>query len=184
MKKCRTCKKPFEPTRPLQVACSLKCAVAVAENARNRKAKVEERKARSEQRRAKEGLKTRAELLREAQAAFNAYIRKRDESEPCISCGRYHEGQYHAGHYRSVGACPELRFDETNVHKQCAPCNNHLSGNAIEYRIRLKEKIGEEELERLEGPHDPKKYTADDARAIKAEYKAKLKTLTKERDDK
>ena len=35
------------------------------------------------------------------------------------------------------GAMPSLRFNTHNVHKQCSACNNHLSGNMIEYRINL-----------------------------------------------
>jgi hypothetical protein len=115
--------------------------------------------------------------LKQAQAAFNAFIRGRDEKEPCISCGRHHSGQYHAGHYRTVGAHPELRFDELNCHKQCSVCNNHLSGNLLEYRIALIKKIGQDSVEILEGPHDPKKYSIDDLKAIAKEYKQKLKDL-------
>jgi hypothetical protein len=96
---------------------------------------------------------------------------------PCISCGRHHAGQYHAGHYRTVGAHPELRFSELNCHKQCAPCNNHKSGNIVEYRINLTVRLSSAELDWLEGPHEPKNYTIDDIKAIKAEYQRKYKEL-------
>lgn len=122
-------------------------------------------------------LKPRAQWMKEAQMAFNAYIRKRDEHLPCISCGRHHQGQYHAGHYRSVGSCPELRFNELNVHKQCAPCNDHLSGNIVKYRPALIAKIGIEQVEWLEGNHEPRKYTIEDLQAIIQEYKRKVKEL-------
>lgn len=81
----------------------------------------------------------------------------------------------------SVGARPALRFEEWNVHKQCQPCNNHKSGNAVLYRIGLKNKLGSKPVEWLEGPHDPKKYTIDDLKKIKQEYKDKLKQLLAER---
>jgi len=58
----------------------------------------------------KEKVKTKGQHLRDAQSEFNKYIRLRDAKEPCISCGRFHTGQYHAGHYLTVGAKPELRF--------------------------------------------------------------------------
>ena len=122
-------------------------------------------------------LKSRSQWLSEAQAAFNKFIRERDKDEPCISCQRFHNGQYHAGHYRSIGACPELRFEEMNVHKQCAPCNNHLSGNAIDYRINLVKKIGVENVEWLEGNHELQKLTIDEIKEIKTKYKNKLKEL-------
>lgn len=139
--------------------------------------KAREKRERRETREARERLKTKSDWLREAQTAFNAYIRERDRKQPCISCGRFHDGQYHAGHYRTVGAHPELRFVEDNCHKQCAPCNNHQSGNVVEYRINLKERIGEKRLEWLEGPHNLPKWTIDDIKAIKSEYKQKLKEL-------
>lgn len=115
--------------------------------------------------------------LKRAQSAFNAYIRERDSLEPCISCGKHHTGQYHAGHYKTVGAYPELRFEELNCHKQCAPCNNHLSGNLINYRLNLLAKIGEKSLDWLESSHPPKHYTIKEIQAIEALYKEKLKKL-------
>jgi hypothetical protein len=170
MRKCRTCGTRYEPSRPLQTACGLACALIQASQARLKK-EAKEDKARREK------LKSRAQWIREAQAVFNRFIRARDAGQPCISCGRYHQGQIHAGHYLSTGACPELRFDERNVHAQCSPCNNHLSGNAVLYRIRLIEKIGLAAVEELEGPHEPKKYSIDELKAIKAEYARKTKQL-------
>lgn len=84
-----------------------------------------------------------------------------------------------AGHYRSVGACPELRFEPLNIHRQCVKCNRNLSGNAVEYRIRLVQRIGAETVAWLEGPHEPRKYTVDEIKTIKAEYRAKTRELKK-----
>lgn len=160
----------FQPVRQLQSACSIPCAITII-NAKNAK------ESRKTTREAKERIKSRADHLREAQAAFNRFIRLRDHDKPCISCGRHHQGQYHAGHYRSVGACPELRFDELNVHKQCAPCNDHLSGNIVAYRFGLLERIGIDRVEWLEGKHEAKKYTVDEIKAIKVEYTLKAKEI-------
>ena len=118
----------------------------------------------------RESLKSKAQHAKEAQTAFNAFVRERDADQPCISCGRWHNGQYHAGHYLSVGARPELRFTESNVHKQCAPCNTHLSGNAVLFRRGLVAKLGMELVEWLEGPHEPRRDTVDSLKAIKAHY--------------
>ena len=122
-------------------------------------------------------IKSRADWAEEAQTAFNAWIRARDDGLPCISCGRHHQGQWHAGHYLSTGARPELRYTESNVHRQCAPCNTHLSGNAVLYRIGLVDRIGLDAVEWLEGPHQLPKWTADDYKAIRETYLAKLKEL-------
>lgn len=137
-----------------------------------------EKKARKEYKAEKIRLKSRREWLKDAQTTFNAWVRKRDHGKPCISCGTTSDIQYCAGHYRTVGSCPELRFEPLNVHLQCNKnCNMEKSGNIIEYRINLIKKIGLERVEWLEGPHEPKKYTIDDLKAIQTEYKAKIKEL-------
>jgi len=125
----------------------------------------------------REKLKTRSDYMKEAQIEFNRYIVLRDAAEPCISCGRYHSGQYHAGHFLSVGSHPELRFDEDNVHKQCAPCNMHLHGNLLAYRSTLIAKKGMGFLSRLEGLTPAKHYSIEDLKALKAHYRAKTKEL-------
>ena len=179
-RKCKVCKCTFEPTQALQTWCSVEHGVVIATERLakiKQVAQVKERKADAVKR---DKLKSKAQWAREAQTAFNNFIRLRDDDLPCISCGRHHQGQYHAGHYLSVGARPELRFNETNVHKQCSPCNTHLSGNAVLYRAALAHKIGVFGVEWLEGPHDPCKHTIDDLKQIKARYQAKTKQLKQE----
>lgn len=176
-KTCKICKVKFTLQRPLQSVCGFSCAQVKAEKDRLKREAKEATRKRLETRKAKEAIKTRADWMKEAQQAFNSFIRARDYKEPCISCQRHHNGQYHAGHYRTTKAAPELRFNEFNVHKQCSVCNNHMSGNILEYRINLIQKIGIVEVEWLEGKHEPKKYTIDDLKQIKEAYKQKLKEL-------
>lgn len=180
MKRCKVCRTPFEPRLPLQAVCGIDCAKSLAVSVRGKAEKQAAIKQRKADRERKEKLKSRSELAREAQQALNAWVRLRDADKPCISCGRHHEGQYHAGHYLSVGARPELRYEPLNVWKQCAPCNTHLSGNAVLFRQALVREIGLDRVEWLEGPHQAKKYTADELRAIKAEYTAKARELKRE----
>ena len=180
VKRCKVCRQPFEPRQPMAVVCSLECAKSLAVSIRGKAEKQAAIKQRKSDRERKEKLKSRSELAREAQQAFNQWVRLRDADKPCISCGRHHEGQYHAGHYLSVGARPELRYEPFNVWKQCSPCNTHLSGNAVLFRQALVREIGLERVEWLEGPHQAKKYTADELRAIKTEYAAKARELKRE----
>jgi predicted nucleic acid-binding Zn ribbon protein len=170
--KCKVCGKTFERQRVGQKTCSVQCAIVLA---RAIQARLEKTLLRAERKADKEKLKTKADWMREAQAVFNKYIRERDRDLPCISCGRHHAGQYHAGHYRATKAAPGLRFDEQNCHKQCSVCNNHMSGNILEYRINLIKKIGIEAVEKLEGPHEPKRYTVEDLQAIIRTYKGYTK---------
>lgn len=179
---CKECRAYYIKKQSMQQVCSMECAIAYSKRKAEEKRKKQEKSDRLEARRRmrarKEALKSRSDWLKEAQKAFNEFIRLRDKDLPCISCGRYHEGQYHAGHYRSVGACPELRFNEDNVHKQCSVCNNHKSGNAIEYRINLIRKIGLERVEFLERhDHQPLKLSIDEIKELIKFYKAKCKGL-------
>jgi hypothetical protein len=119
----------------------------------------------------------RAHWIKKAQHACNAYIRERDKNEPCISCQRHHNGQYHAGHFIPAGRGSSLRFDDRNIFKQCAPCNNHQSGNIREYRRNLIGRLGADVVEWLESNHDIKKWTVEELKEIEREYKAKLKEL-------
>lgn len=178
-KKCRvaTCRASFVPAKPFQSWCSPDCAVAIIRQRQDKQRKSFAQRERREIKVRKEKLKTRADHLKDTQQAFNAWVRARDAALPCVSCGRHHEGQYHAGHYRTVGANPELRFEPLNAWKQCAPCNNHLSGNLINYRISLLQRIGEEKVAWLEGPHEAKKYTIEELKAMTAEYRAKTREL-------
>jgi len=154
-----------------QVVCGkVECAQEWARKKREKAERVADKAKR-------ESLKTRAQWLKEAQTAFNAWIRARDAGQPCISCQRTDLKKINAGHYLSRGARPELRFEPLNVHLQCEPCNSYLSGNAVLYRMNLIGRIGLDRVEWLEGHHDPKKYTIDDLRAIKDEYRAKTREL-------
>lgn len=144
--------------------------------AKSNKVIVDEEKAiRRKLKQDKEALRPRSWYIKELQKHFNKFIRLRDYELPCISCGRHHQGQYHAGHYRTVGSSPELRFDELNCHKQCAPCNNHMSGNIVNYRPNLITKIGQQKVDWIEGPHEAAKQSIDELKALISHYKEKIK---------
>lgn len=178
-KKCRveTCRALFVPRRIGQAVCSPACALKDAPRNEQKAKKAIDQRDRREVKVRKEKLKSRAGHLKDTQHAFNAWIRERDAALPCVSCGRHHEGQYHSGHYRTVGANPELRFEPLNAAKQCAPCNNHKSGDIVNYRIELVKRIGIDKVDWLEGPHEPKRYTIEDLKAIKAHYRALISEL-------
>lgn len=180
-KRCPTCRVLFVPLRTAQAVCGdVECALA---HGKSEQGQEKARKAladlgRKELKAAKERVKSRAEHMKEAQVAFNAWIRLRDAGQPCISCGTTADVQYCAGHYRTTAAAPELRFEPLNVNLQCnRNCNMGKSGNLLEYRPALLAKIGAEALAWLEGPHEPKKYTIDDLKAITAHYRAKAREL-------
>tara|TARA_R110000782_G_scaffold189054_2_gene279034 strand:+ start:234 stop:413 length:180 start_codon:yes stop_codon:yes gene_type:complete len=55
-----------------------------------------------------------------------------------------------------------------------------LSGNVKLYRIGLIKKIGLAEVEKLEGPHEPKKYTIDDLKELIVHYRQLNRELEKD----
>nr|WP_319552431.1 recombination protein NinG [uncultured Vibrio sp.] len=111
-----------------------------------------------------------------AQEQFNRFIVLRDSGKPCPSCGRYLP--LCAGHYRSVGAAPELRFNEDNVHGQCYECNGNKSGNVKAYREGLIERIGLPRIEALESFNDRQNWTVYDLHDIEKKYKAKADVMS------
>lgn len=180
--KCRICRTLFLKRSMTHKVCSPECAKELAQRERVRRERAESRRMRNEFKERREALKTRSEYMKEAQIAFNAYIRARDAGKPCICCGQplasgMVGGDFDCGHYRSVGSAPHLRFDENNAHGQRKQCNRWGAGRAVDYRIGLIERIGREAVEALEADQAPRKYSIDDLKAIKSEYKKKLKDL-------
>ena len=181
MPKCKGCGKKCEPSGVVTL-CSYECARIVAEKAdkkvkqeKVRKAKAVKKAFKARTRELKEKAKTRAEWFADLQKEVNAYVRYRDKDEPCCTCGTRNDIKYDAGHYRSRGACKELRFELTNIHKQCAiQCNMYGSGMRAEYRDFIIRKYGADHLAWLDGPHPSLKEqfpTIDDIRAEIARYR-------------
>ena len=186
MAKCKICKTEFTPTRPLQRVCGLACAMQTAGiKAAIKRVKVEKTDRKETKAKLKVLTETKPKLTKAAQLAFNGYIRARDYGKPCICCDKpipwgttkTTGGVCDAGHWLSVGARVNLRFNEDNVHAQLKYCNKQLSGNAANYRIGLVKRIGLERVEALECDHRLNHYSKDELRAIEAAYKAKLKAL-------
>lgn len=185
MKRCKVCKAEFTPTKPMQKVCSLACALSMAALAKAKRERTQASQERKATRVKLDGMKTKGALVAEAQTAFNRFIRLRDAGKPCICCGRpmgegVPGGAVDAGHYRSRGSAPHLRFDERNVHAQRKQCNRYDSGNVVGYRLGLIERLGLDVVEALEADNTPRHYTCDDLRAIKATYAAKARELEKQ----
>lgn len=181
-KRCPACRVMFTRSRESQAVCGeIECAIAYGKSEKGRAiaGKALAEVGRCEIKVRKEKLKSRADHLKDTQQAFNAWVRARDAALPCVSCGRHHQGKYDAGHYRTVGSNPALRFEPMNCHRQCSPCNTRLSGNIVNYRIELVKRIGAEAVEWLEGPHEAKKYTVDELKAMTADYRKKTRELKK-----
>ena len=184
-KRCRHCKEyslvETGITVPLGHFCSMACVVQHGKKAAT---VVSDKRKRQTLTKLKESVKTASEWRVEAQTAFNAYVRYRDRGLPCISCDAIGEhdglgGYWDAGHYRSRGAAKHLSFNLHNVNKQSHRCNRYLSGNVVEYRIRLIERIGLDKVEALEHNNDTVKHDITYLRRIKQIFKNKLRIKKK-----
>lgn len=193
-RKCKVCNEWFHPAFSNQWWCSpehgTELAIQRRRKEREKAEKAADKKRRREYQQQKDKLKIRKLSLQPlsyfhklTQQAFNEYIRTRDAGNPCISCGRLTGAKMNAGHFRTVGASPETRYDETNCHVQCEYCNSYLSGNIGAYRPRLIEKIGKEAYDRLMGPHERKKWTREGLQELSRHYRQKTRELRESRSE-
>lgn len=199
-RKCKVCGEKFTPqydnirwccpAHGAIYALELRAKQKVKEAAKRIKAEKEaEKEGRERRQKMRESFKTKSQWDKEAQSAFNRYIRIRDEGKECVSCGSPLMGKSNyltgsaidASHYRSRGAASHLKFNVFNVHSACTRCNRQLSGNAVEYRIRLIERIGLERVERLESDNEPRRFDIPYLQRIKSIFTRKARALEKRR---
>ncbi|MEI6567639.1 MAG: recombination protein NinG [Verrucomicrobiota bacterium] len=99
-------------------------------------------------------------LLELATEHFNLFIRNRDRLEGnrfhCPTCNKTKrievidgKSNYQACHCFPAGFYPELRFNENNVFGGCLACNFYRHGSSYTYNEWVRERIGEEEYQKL-----------------------------------
>jgi len=126
-----------------------------------------------------------ATLNKKLWRVFSEYIRRKDADEDgyvnCISCGqRKHYTDLHAGHYWAKSVSLSLRFDERNVHPQCAGCNTFRHGNMAQYALALQREYGDRILQELDDHrkvYQNLKYSKSDYLEMIETYKNKLANL-------
>jgi len=184
-KKCRGCSSAFMPVRPTQVVCGLMCGLEVGRKkrlAQEAKAAREEKKVDRVQR---EKLKPRSKWLSECQYIVNRYQRLKAlaRGEGCFTCGakpaQKFGGTYDAGHFRSVGSAPHLRFWMPQIRLQCIVCNRHKGGMALAFRRALVEEHGAEWVEALEAMQHIAKFDIPYLTRFKAVMGKRLRRLEK-----
>ena len=170
--RCRNCKEKFEPIRfNMQYCQKDECIRVFVEKTKEKAWKEKKQKMQQE-------LETVQDYIKMTQIIFNKYIRLRDKGQVCISCQKKPLKE-NAGHYFNANNHWNVRFNELNVHLQCEHCNTYLSGNLIEYRKGLINKIGEEQLTLLEAEgHKTRKFTKDELKEIINIYKKKIKDIS------
>ena len=184
-KACANCGKSFTPRSSFHSVCKPACLLKQINREERQKkaaAKIKNSQERAQFKERKAKLKRIPDLIKEAQVAFNAFIRERDRDQPCICCGKPLGdgdigGGFDCGHYRSTGSAPHLRFDERNAHGQTKRCNRWGAGRAVDYRIGLVGRLGVDVVAALEADNRVHKWERGELIAIKATYVQKLKEL-------
>ena len=177
-RKCPVCRDEFTPKRIglklTKVCLNAACVLDYAQGLRAKDFEKKTREMKSDFRK-----KDKSFQRDKAQKAFNEFIRLRDANLGCISCDKPKDwgGQWHASHWKSRGARPDLAFNEDNVHKACSICNNWLSGNVGNFKESLLLKIGKDRVERIEKNIDSVRYSASDYAEIHNTYTRKIKEL-------
>lgn len=101
----------------------------------------------------------------------------------CISCQKpLGNDQWCCGHYKTVGAHPELRYDPFNTHLQHnRNCNMGLSGDVKNYAFGLVERHGKDRAaeiyDYLNRDHGPAKYTCDQLEEMRKVFNAEIRRL-------
>ena len=177
--KCKVCGQLFIKTfSSTQKVCSPECAIKLArEQSRKRQKKAEKQEQIERKKKLLDG--DRGHWLKALQKEVNKFIRLRDKGQPCIACGAVWKPSFQASHFIPQGRSSFLRFDERNIHSGCIRCNLFVGGGNIHgYRPRLVEKIGEQEVQRLEeNQHRIKKWEISELKELIKVYRAKIKEL-------
>ena len=172
MKACKRCNEQFTAYRTTDKYCYV---CSKTEQALKNLAKIKKDKVKK----AKEDLLTTSDYLKLAQQVFNKWVNLRDKDLPCVSCGKVINGRVNASHFYNANNHHNLRFNEDNVHSSCITCNQFLSGNLLEYRMRLIEKIGQKRFNYLEENRSVvRKWTKDELKDLITEYKKKIKDIS------
>jgi hypothetical protein len=200
-KRCKQCKKKhnendgkfdmYSPPSSLGFFCNHDCAVDfLIANPKKRKQEYD-KQIRKNNIADKKSLLSKMDWVKKVQIQFNKFIRLRDKDDPCISCGimdweikQMDFGKWDCGHFRSRGAAKQLRFDETNAHKQCKSCNGGSAHFAYKletvtkvYERNLILKIGKERVEYLKNNNDLESDTIESLIKLEKHYKLKVKSL-------
>lgn len=194
---CKYCGSLFTPFKPLQpkVCTSIDCRAQFAIDFVDKLKKKREAENRKETREKKQQLKTWQEWFDECKTLAQKYARLRDKYDGCISCNKPASwgGQWHGSHFRPAGNNKAVALNLLNIHKACSECNNHKSGNLIDYQDKLIKKIGQAKVDWLKAQTQPYKHSIEYLQRYKkvmtkmcrrieriSEYRGKIKELEKQ----
>ena len=177
-KRCKNCKCSFEQKyTSLQVACTTKCAIEYAKTK-----KLEQEKSLNDAKLEKAKKDTLQALKHSVMTVCHKYIRERDKSKPCISCGANWNKDFQAGHFYKAELYSNLKYDEFNINGQCRKCNLRKDGNEAGYRKGFVLRYNKDILDNLDikaigYKQNDFKWDRELLKELRACYNKKLKEL-------
>lgn len=182
-RKCKVCGEKFTPQYDnIRWCCpehGAQFAMQELERKREKQQREKDKTERAAWQERKAAVKPLSHWISMTQRAVNDWRREMllSAGHGCISCGTKAAFAWHAGHYRTTAAAPQLRFTDDNIWLQCHACNVHKSGNIEAYRVSLVELIGEERVTALECNNETHRYTREELADIRAQARANLRAL-------
>lgn len=161
-KQCKHCRKYFPADDMFKVPagtfCTFDHAIEFANNEKEKQQKKDIEWKQDFQKRLSnnkpaEVVMTRTDWYDKLQALVNQYVNNvRDKDKPCCTCGTTKPTiKYDAGHCFTRAARSDLRFELTNIHRQCSHyCNVNNSGRQSEHKQFIADKYGAAHLAKLE----------------------------------
>lgn len=156
--KCKVCKSEYIKRSITHKTCSVECSLIYIES--------EKKKAyRKEHIKRTVDLYTRSDWIRMAQIEVNRYVRIRDQlaGHRCICCNEpldFDGSQVDAGHWRSTGSAPHLRFDTFgNISAQRKHCNRWRAGRAMDQEPIIRERWGDDVADAILADQQSRKWS-------------------------
>jgi|18_taG_2_1085343.scaffolds.fasta_scaffold02326_4 hypothetical protein len=121
-------------------------------------------------------------LIKKLDQVFSRWVRCSAADDcgqvACVTCGHQnHWKKMQAGHFipRQIKS---TRWEEWNVRPQCYACNMFYGGRPQDYRDKLIEELGEEEVQRLSAlRHQIVKLDRFELQSMIDDYTSRLKNL-------
>ena len=129
---------------PKGVFCTIDAAVKYAYKNKSIGAEIAYKSQKKKDKKRTKELMSRGAWYQKLQKVVNKYVlHTRDKGLPCSTCRTMNDIKYDAGHYIAVGRNMDLRFELTNIHRQCSvKCNQFGRGMPVEYDEFIKNKYG------------------------------------------
>jgi len=191
------CQERHERRQAFVKWCSPECGATLAQAKLAKKRTQEANTERQADKAKLDGMKPLGHWVKLTQDAWNKARRLEclAAGDGCISCGRSQQevqstdgwkpgGAWDCGHFMSVGAYPNLRFEADNAFLQCKSCNagsgkytRKAQTVADAYLENLIAKIGQDRIDQLKADQTPRKYTREDLEKIRADARKRIKSL-------